>query len=571
MKDGVPYKYRERHERRYQDDDENIECKQILLCPHCGKGAEIAKYYVDSKHIKCPHCGEMSTVDAKYNRSLKTPEDLEDIYANGILIDGKHAIVLTTRHPLCFTRKINYWLDDDKLTVSIERVQYQGLGVKGQYWIKKRFFKNRIVFNFKTGQSYLFRDIDSNGKPIAPKEPRIKNISLGQCHAGILQLDKLLKDIGIKVFGKDRVEAIDRYTKQYDGINIVSFARLNYFSCFDTEQFKKILPHINQYMPYSTRRDFSFLKKLQSTQDTNLLPKYMQKKSVKRHIAKNPMNYIVYKYLHYFGIKDINIINRFIDTVLESAPHKYSACIGCLLNRASVPDTKAFVKWLINGKDAKGIYSSLVSLFGSKNFWLFNDATQMMNNIVKNGGVLPDNHGSLKEIHDLLTVEDRHIRFKNREISYSEKELSLAHEYDNYSFELPKDTDTLYEIGRVLSICVGSYGNNAIAKQCTIVAVKKDNKYTACIELRPFGSKYKMVQLKARFNHTVTDINPVNKWIEDTEISVENCCDYDNAVNGDKSHFDEREYDYHVNNPRLVDQRQPQIADDDIEDVPLPF
>ena len=104
-----------------------------------------------------------------------------------------------------------------------------------------------------------------------------------------------------------------------------------------------------------------------------------------------------------------------------------------------------------------------------------------------------------------------------------------------------------------MGICVGSYGREAVAKNCTILTMQKAEKYVACIELRINKKKARIVQMKSRFNHTVTEIEPIVKWVEETGVDPM-CYDFQNAIDHKVSDFDQRNQDYHVENPRLIGQ-----------------
>ena len=65
---------------------------------------------------------------------------------------------------------------------------------------------------------------------------------------------------------------------------------------------------------------------------------------------------------------------------------------------------------------------------------------------------------------------------------------------------MPKSTVELVEIGTLMNICVGSYGERAAAKKCFIVAGYKDGVPVTCIELNRDGDSFRVDQVKKKHN-----------------------------------------------------------------------
>jgi hypothetical protein len=73
----------------------------------------------------------------------------------------------------------------------------------------------------------------------------------------------------------------------------------------------------------------------------------------------------------------------------------------------------------------------------------------------------------------------------------------------------------------------------------------------ACIELHVANKKAYMRQLKSKYNHTVTEIEPIVEWVKITGINPD-CYDYHSAVEHEVGRYDTVNRDYHVENPRFV-------------------
>ena len=73
---------------------------------------------------------------------------------------------------------------------------------------------------------------------------------------------------------------------------------------------------------------------------------------------------------------------------------------------------------------------------------------------------------------------------KNTVYEYKDKELALETELGEYTFRLPKDTNELRKWGNIFHNCVASYDSAVISRWSLIVAMKKQEKYVACIEVK---------------------------------------------------------------------------------------
>lgn len=428
MRDGVPCEESDQKSRP----NENESSVAFLFCPHCNNASKLSEYYIDSEHLKCPHCGKKLSVSPKWR---KLPKDEVDFESNirRLLIDGKETYELKSEFKNAFKHALKYWLNKDRLIVRDERVSYRVLNKKGKYSIEKKSFKNYMKFNFVTGHSYasLYTDDEWHlvkryddecydadiGNISYPYEKlsRVANISC--CEWVTPQVDlyndalnNLLKDIGEKIFEKEKFETISGW----GNFNVYSFAQLNYFSCLSVSTINSLCPFlIDEYgcTLHRIEKSIPLLRNLQKTKNANLLPKYMRENSVVSRIAKDSTNYFIYKGLYYLGIRDTDTISCYIDELSNSDFNRQSA-IDFLINIYQTKDTHIpkFVKWFINGKDKKEICDSLISI--AQNWRILRNSAETMEKILENGGVLPNNNGNIKEVCNLLNNE--YLRLRNR-------------------------------------------------------------------------------------------------------------------------------------------------------------
>ena len=107
--------------------------------------------------------------------------------------------------------------------------------------------------------------------------------------------------------------------------------------------------------------------------------------------------------------------------------------------------------------------------------------------------------GFTREVHDLMMEELPNILpgrrnifepsippvpAKNMPISYTKAEKKYVDSREGYSIVLPKDTDELRSYGKAFHNCVASYCDDVLEKRTLILAMKRENKYIACLEVR---------------------------------------------------------------------------------------
>lgn len=134
--------------------------------------------------------------------------------------------------------------------------------------------------------------------------------------------------------------------------------------------------------------------------------------------------------------------------------------------------------------------------------------------------------GTIREIHDRFSLIYDTLAHPNIPIEYVDLEKSIEAEIGDYRIYLAKNTRELRTVGRMMGICVGSYGDRAVDKLLYIVLVidmKNPDKYQACIEM---DKRRKLIrQAKIRSNKLL-HLKPellelVTNWIKDNDLLVD--------------------------------------------------
>lgn len=549
--------------------------KAIVFCPHCGAGAREEDWRFKQKSARntlhtgqCPNCGER--IQLRFRHEFTAMDALEYHEGQCDYIAEYISSKTTYRIP----KELEWWpVDDGKLTFQAIDTVVSAVTTMGNYFLKREHIQHRVIFNLKTGHCYTMQGLDTRGKKTkhSLQALRLMQCSLSTINTVLIPFQDDMMKIVLdeeKKYHESNLDIVHGKKGNYlIGDNVFTFGKLATLNYFFTMKPRDMVDFVtlNKEARFSRRKDsfsgnYPSLKLLSSRDEVNWLPKYMQKKSIRSRLLKRAIVFYLYKWLHKCGVKDINIMNRIVDSCIDKSSEDLIKIIYTFCDKEHFYTD--FVKWCIVSRTPESIYALIVSLF--KDTHASYDAANMYS-LLRYSTALPDaSHGNLKEVHDLLTDAYNKYRFGNLTIPYTPEEQALESSYQGFDFKLPVDTDTLYDIGTKLNICVGSYGRRAVRKDCTIVTMSKEDKYIACIELRQIGNQLKMYQLKSRFNHTVKEIEPVTEWATNNDILVD-CYDYQNAVNHTVNGFDNQEVDYHVDNPRLVGAGAARVA------PPFPF
>lgn len=587
-----------------------LQMNEIVYCPHCHAGNRDVDWGFPREQKRtfvhkgqCPNCGERLSLEYQASVGLRaTVRNKKDEEPMSVMR-------VTAKAPAHCPSKLKWWpVSDGKLAIEIVSDLYFNRTMYGKYWLHHEIVRHRFIFNLDTGLCYAMRGIDDKGAPskYSSQTNRLQNCTFTYMRdipydmtqdfiEVVMQAMQEYKNVAFTTIKTDDSHA-DRACVCCNtrvGCHALSF--INYFADMKPKDLEDMLCLERESIPASTKRVFRNLIALSKDGEVEWLPKYMQKRSIRNRLNQRVSTFFIYKWFHACGLRDVNVMNRIIDHYIDEYDAPYNVNEAYYMQDAKMASLMRiarrycintsdgqikFVKWALKGRNANSIYQFIKSAFDNESY-LLTDSARMYNALANVNYELPANTGTLKELHDALSALNNKRRFSNLQIEYSDAEKELEMDLDGYSFRLPKDTDSLYDIGRALNICVGSYGRRAAAKSCTIVTMSKDDKYVACIELKASKKDIVMHQLKGRFNHTVKEIEPVSEWVAATGISAK-CHDYQNAIDHKKSSFDNRERDYAIADPRFNAQIAAHVVfnayqgfndqapiDDDGEDLPF--
>ncbi len=259
-------------------------------------------------------------------------------------------------------------------------------------------------------------------------------------------------------------------------------------------------------------------------------------KSLRKAYNDSPENIVAFVLLRQLGFRDINIIRRFfyreelfgfrllklsynpVIQRLEDGGHQHWNPYLAWLER--------FCRWFLRHSNEACLGERLIGEWND-------NATDILRMFVffdldRNEAALQPGtirrllrEGLTRRVHDEMAHELEAIipreegRYSwgplpNVVISYTNEERKYEDNIDGYQFLLPKDTDALNEYGRCFHNCVASYRDNVLEKRSLIFAMKRKEKYIACIEVR----QRRVVQAKGPCNQELSaDVMEVlRKW-----------------------------------------------------------
>lgn len=126
----------------------------------------------------------------------------------------------------------------------------------------------------------------------------------------------------------------------------------------------------------------------------------------------------------------------------------------------------------------------------------------------------PNLKDDIKTLHDKVMSDERKFRTQNRTIVYEEEQLNINGTFNGLHFALAKDTHELIDVGSIMNICVGGYGDRAIRHTCYIVVARNDNgEPIICIEVKDDFLSLEQTKLKYN-NHPKEDSEEYKAIIE---------------------------------------------------------
>ena len=238
--------------------------------------------------------------------------------------------------------------------------------------------------------------------------------------------------------------------------------------------------------------------------------------SLRKAYVRNPESILVYVFLRQCGFTDINIIRRFFyreeifgyrlldmryDTITEALSFSGAGAY-------EIRSFQRFCRWLLRYRSEKAIAPRVLRWCNDNLNYAAMDTLRMFveAGLDNNEGMIDQsvyrrllNEGLTQEVHDALVDElfiarpDIVDHYRNAGVNpkrenkiyeYKEKELALETSLGEYTFHLPKDTNELHKWGNLFHNCVASYDSDVLSKWSLIAAMKKKEKYVACIEVK---------------------------------------------------------------------------------------
>lgn len=524
---------------------------RILWCPDCEKGARLQDWgfpyeegrtYVINTGV-CPHCGKSMTmryfkdVDIWYGEDDE-PRLSETFQCEYVLMNGiQYQAVELGFAPRLELHSLKWWpITQKNLTFDIVHKEVKGGTMYEKYWVHTRLAHQRIVLNLEKGLVYAKRPKYRDGKYVDVKV-------CGQKAALITVSDKFGSMVPhrahedfCRIFAEEMAKL--GYETSYSPGNYANI-RFNgrdchisnipqMFYCRDCRGYNYLdLLYFRVHRlgngPMAIRNLIPRFRELATKGEVAWLPKYMQKPSIRRRLLERAALYLYYKWMYAMGIRDINVMNTVVDDLSYNNEDLWR------IFPYMEDDAVRMFKHYIQGKPASSVTKFLTSSVREYN--QLRDTVRMYNRFIRNQYRLPENPGSLTELHDMFSKNLR--AEQNQIIPIADEEKVFNTQIDNLVFTVAPDTMTLFNIGQSMHICVGSYDRFAVSKACTIVSVQNKNtgKYVACIELRRNEQEFRLAQLKAFANEAVGDeITVITQWLTQSNIIYQNNYDYQWAM-----------------------------------------
>mgnify|MGYP002854950013 CR=1 FL=1 len=390
--------------------------------------------------------------------------------------------------------------DYEKLTLELNVFIFEHyadfeLSISDEIYVKKETF----VFDVKSGQTLISKSCIHNVYQLKAIED-----SKEKCFdSPLIPLEKVLEflhDTSLKVFFKndDFPYQSQLYpSKLFDECFKIIFE----LSCLFTgltlsikkskyddilEQLVQITAIPYEYKIYPVLRHKSIGEKFSySRTDSEIYNNFCKRfkirnsPSIRKLYEENPESLLVFKSIYECGFKNIDII-------MQLASNENAKEIFVPYRNENTTALKFVCKKLIKKYSEKKASSIILKNFSGN--YIFHDGVRMFKRYYKfvpadlKKKILKE--GFSEYVHNALSNiayqhENDKVVFK-----YSSEQRSLEDEIGDYEFFLPKDSYQLCEIANALHNCVASYVDSIIDNTCTIVAAKKNEKITLCIEVQ---------------------------------------------------------------------------------------
>lgn len=419
-----------------------------------------------------------------------------------------------------YNTRITISENEDKLFINV----FQGKTslVNGKFYFQKYICP--FVFNFKTGQSYKLPILNGETKrALRIKGNGIQNISYRP--AEIPSLNPIRKEVE-QIF-KNKASQHTHYADEID--------RLENSKGDDVA---KLMLSITKFK-YCNQETEAVIASLYAERSLKPARKYWLKPKARENIQKclgahyslNMWKWFkndFERFSHAYKIGYLKPDNQ--KKIIQAIRSIQGPMEGSLKNSwgISVNYINLFVDMIRlsdNENEMAKKISRMILANPRVSEWIIYDAVDMLKQILDAGMSVKHilKMRSFDEIHD--AAEDAYYQMKqgNKAIKISPKEEALNSTEDAYKFTVCTETDQLTAIGNTMHICVGSYGDRAVNKECLIVKGEINNKLFACIEIR--GKR--LAQAKGYCNKLLEgeEREAVIKWAEEKGLSYKSCFD----------------------------------------------
>lgn len=444
------------------------------------------KLSLSYEYFICQHCGEKISSQFHY--------EPKDIVTGVYVYDNEDTIKLTVLRKHLFTSKKFSWI---------------------------RYYKNMYSFNKETCKMYKLENFNYAGSKYLKKKFKksIKNLTNKSWYSVLSQMHDESDEEGL---AKEKFRELvvncmkNNFGKEYEFTDndCVSLLKMN-----DQYHLFQVLGIKKQYNIKNTllaelvltakSYDKSFHKYIKGKTEKEIM-NYLKLNNKRLCAVIN--NDKVALHLSFFRyLNDINSINRLIN-IQRRGMHSF-------VDRR--PKHKDFYLKYINANSEKKLLNQIEKL---PDYCLIDTAKlyAMIKDKIKDYEV--DFTRNIKDLHDIFDKDYRKIRQSNEKIPQNKSIAKVFKDFEvnGITYRLAKDTDELIKIGAIMDICVGGYRNDALSKQCIIVAgYDKEDKPVTCIELRK-EKQYCVWQVKKRKNYLpkASENNALVKLFEDNKIKI---------------------------------------------------
>ena len=421
-----------------------------------------------------------------------------------------YSVYKTAYHKDCITANTPYTMynklfnNGDKISISKKTIKLNYYRKTGYWNIDTK--KTRMTFNLKTGMTYIIE-----GKKIRNISYNTSNIEciMRSCNmypgVKIIDEDKIFKE-AYELIANYKEKMYNKKPVEYE--YIANLALFNRFPYITSESFFKESDYTVKYMNKVSQDSYIDQAILSTINNTKI------SKGLRKAILNSSK---------YEGI----LICKVLLMVNELSKHLKVDNVRKLYNSLSMFTLDRLSK---NIKFVKNIPEHLENSFINK---IVKDSrvpicdTLHMYDIVLNSSkdYKIDYRKSIEEIHDDLSeasyaISNPLIVFKN-----TKEERALEYSDGDYCIKIAKTNHELYNIGKTMHICVGSYSNYVKKRLLSIYTLQDSNgKPIVCIEVRD----NKVMQCKMKFNKPVYEnqelLKYINKWMDKNKLES---CSYD--------------------------------------------